>query len=97
MILAKENVSVGDVVIFRLDESRNGYIQEFDGHVQIINEKGIDILYLCGHKSQNDFIEWNDVLAKVELSQPKIRLKNAPYSGNFIVFNDTQTINDENK
>jgi hypothetical protein len=86
---AKENVSVGDVVIFRIDSSRDGYIQEFDGHIQIINDKGVDILYLSGYKSCNDFIEWDDILAKVDLSKPRIRLNNAPFSGHFDVFNDT--------
>lgn len=82
----KTAIAEGDTVIFRCDEYRDGRMTEFDGHVQTVSEKGVDVLYLSGHRSRNDFIEWKDIIAKLDMSKPRVTLDNAPFSGHFHVF-----------
>lgn len=82
----KAALSEGDTIIFRCDEWRDGRMCEFDGHVQGVRENGVDVLYLSGYRSRNNFIEWKDIIAKVDLSKPCVRLKDAPFSGHFHVF-----------
>ena len=84
----KESLKVGNTVIFSVDEYRDGNKRQFDGHVQIIGDAGIDVIYLSGYKSRNDFIKWEDVIAKVDMRRKWVKLKSAPFSGNFQVFND---------
>ena len=84
--MGNKNINVDDVVIFRVDEYRNGNICEFDGHVQIVNKLGVYVLYLSGYRSRNDFIEYKDIIAKVDKSMPIITLKNAPFTGHFIEY-----------
>ena len=88
MKACRDNVLVGNVVIFLVDEFRNGNIEEFDGNVLGITAKGIDVIYLSGHRSRNDFIPWKDVLAKVDKRRSWVKLKNCVYSGNFLVFSE---------
>ena len=83
----KDNIKVGNTLIFRCDEYRDGVITEYDGHVQIVDEEGAHVIYLSGYKSRNDFIPWKDIIAKVDKRKPWISLQgDAPYSGNFIEF-----------
>ena len=86
MLASKENIKVGNTVIFKCDEYRNGNVSEYDGQVQIIDDKGVHVVYLSGYKSQNDHIPFTDVLAKLDKRKPYISLTNAPYSGHFIEF-----------
>jgi hypothetical protein len=82
----KDTIKVGDTLIFKCDESRDGDVSEYDGEVQIINVDTVSMIYLSGYRNRNDDIKFDDVIAKVDLSQPKIKLVDAPYKGNFIVF-----------
>jgi len=86
MQASKDNIKVDNTVIFKCDEYRRGDIQEFDGNVQRVDDKGIDVIYLSGHKSRNDFIPYSDVLAKLDKRKPYVKLTNAPYSGHFIEY-----------
>lgn len=83
---SQHSIKVGDTVIFRCSPYGDGDIGEFDGSVQSLSDMGINVSYLQGYKSMNDTIPFRDVIAKVDLSQPHIELKNAPYSGNFVEF-----------
>lgn len=83
----KDNIKVGNTLIFRCDEYRDGNITEYDGHVILVGDKGADLIYLSGYKSRNDFIPWKDIIAKVDKRKQWITLQGeAPYSGNFIEF-----------
>lgn len=81
-----------DVIIFNCDEYRNGNVQQFDGHVLTVTSKGVDVLYLSGYKSRNDFITWENIIAKVDLSYPIKKLTNAPFEGRFIEFHHMRDI-----
>ncbi len=89
MLASKDNLKVGNTIIFRCDEYRNGNVCEYDGQVQFVNEESVDVIYLSGYKSQNDTIPFKDVLAKLDKRKPYISLTNAPYSGHFIQFKET--------
>ena len=82
----KDRPKEGDTVIFKVDEYRNGSVSEFDGHVLSKTDLGVDVVYLSGYKSRNDFIPWGDLIAKLDLSMPIITLKNAPFTGHFIEY-----------
>lgn len=86
MKASRETIKENDVIIFRVDEYRNGNPLEFDGHVLWVRHDGVEVLYLSGFRSRNDFIPWSDIIAKVDLRQPKVKLDNAPFSGHFVVF-----------
>ena len=95
MKASRENIKIGNVVIFSCDEYRNGNTQEFDGHVQVIDDKGVDVLYLSGYKSRNDHIKWADIIAKLDMRKPYIKLDNAPFSGHFVQFDTVLTPQDK--
>ena len=82
-----ENIKIGNTVIFKCDEYRNGKIQEFDGTVLMIDENGCEVVYLSGYRSRNDHILWPDIVAKLDKRKAYISLDNAPYSGHFLEFN----------
>ena len=82
----RESVKAGDTLIFKCDEFRNGDTREFDGQVQEVNDDGVDVIYLSGYRSRNDFIPWCYVLAKLDKRKPYIDLTNAPYKGHFVEF-----------
>ena len=81
-----ETIKVGNTLIFKCDEYRDGHICEFDGTVQMISEKGVEVIYLSGYKSRNDFIPWKDIVAKVDKRLPYVSLKDVAFSGHFLVF-----------
>lgn len=85
-----ENIKEGDKIIFKVDEYRSKGWMEMDGDVLYTKDNGVEVLYLSGYKSRNDFIPWKDILAKVDLSLPWVKLKNTPFSGNFLVFDQTE-------
>jgi hypothetical protein len=87
--MSVKDLEKDDVVIFRMDEHNDGHVSEYDGHVQFLSDSGVHVLYLSGHHSRNDLVPWADIIAKVDLSKPRIKLKTAPYNGHFVVFNDT--------
>ena len=93
MKASSENIKVGNTIIFNCDEYNDGNTQDFDGHVQIVDEKGVHVVYLSGYRSRNDFIPYSDVLAKVDKRKAWIRLSNVPYSGNFVEFNNGDSNN----
>ena len=76
----EDEICVGNIVIFRVDEWGDGRKSEFDGHVISMNEKGVDVVYLSGYRSRNDFIEWEDIVAKVDKRRTWVKLKTAPLS-----------------
>lgn len=86
MKASEETIKKEDVIIFSVDEYRNGNKQEFDGNVLFVKEDGAEVIYLSGHRSRNDLIPWEDIIAKVDMSQPRVKLENAPFSGHFLVF-----------
>ena len=83
---AKGNVKEEDVIICLVDEWHSGDKSAFDGDVVSVKDDGVDVIYLSGYRSRNDFIPWADILAKVDLSQARVNLANAPYEGHFQVF-----------
>lgn len=82
----RKNIKVGNTIIFRCDEFRDGSVYEFDGQVLIVNDGGVDVIYLSGYRSRNDFIPWSDILAKLDKRKPYITLSNAPYRGHFVEY-----------
>lgn len=74
-------IKVNDTVIFAYNNDW------FDGQVQIIHDTGVDVIYLEGYKSRNDFILYKDIVAKVDKTKPYVELKNAPYKGHFEILN----------
>jgi ABC-type branched-subunit amino acid transport system substrate-binding protein len=80
------NIKKGNVIVFNCDEYRNGNTSEYDGHVVSVCDKGVDVIYLSGYKSRNDFIKWKDILAKLDRRKPWIKLTNAAYKGQFLQF-----------
>ena len=86
MKATQEDIKPKNIIIFKCDEFGSGNIQEFDGHVQIVDEKGVDVVYSSGGRSRNDFIPYSDILAKLDKRKPYIKLANAPYSGHFIEY-----------
>lgn len=82
----QKSVVVGDTIICMVDEWRSGKKVAFDGTVLFKNERGVDIVYLSGFRSRNDFVEWVDIVAKLDLSYPKVELKEEGFSGHFQVF-----------
>lgn len=79
-------VKQDDTVIFLCDEYRNGKKECFDGKVLYTTEQGAEVLYLSGYRSRNDLVPFEDIIAKVDLSMPEIKLDEHPYSGHFIKF-----------
>ena len=86
MIASRENIKIGNTIIFKCDEYRTGRMQDFDGEIQSINDKGVDVIYLSGYKSRNDFIPWADICAKLDKRKPYINLSNASFCGHFLEF-----------
>jgi hypothetical protein len=91
MLASQETLKVGNTIIFKCDEYNDGNPQEFDGQIQFIDENGVHVIYLSGHRSRNDHIPWENVLAKLDKRKPYITLSNAPYSGHFIEFSAPTT------
>ena len=83
---AEDSVNVHDTIICLIDEYSSGKKLAFDCHVLLKNAKGVDVVYLSGYKSRNDFVEWPDILAKVDKSLPVVGLGNHGFSGHFNVF-----------
>ncbi|MDH3354503.1 MAG: hypothetical protein OEL79_04730 [Chromatiales bacterium] len=86
MRASADNVKVGNTLIFKCDEFSDGRPQEFDGQVQMVKDDGVDVIYLSGYRSRNDFIPWADILAKLDKRKPYIKLDSAPYSGHFVEY-----------
>lgn len=97
LVFASDKVAVNNVVICLVDEYRQGKKEAFDAHVQRVQDNGIDVIYLSGHRSRNDFVPWVDVLAKVDKRKPRIKLKNTPFSGHFEVFDKPLTVQEGEK
>jgi len=83
-----ETIKVNNTIIFRCDEWRDGNKSEFDGQVQLVREKGVDVVYLSGYRSRNDFIPFCDIIAKLDKRRPVKSLKNAPFRGHFVEFDN---------
>ncbi len=86
MKASKETLKEGDKIIFRFAEYHDDDLLEFDGTIYDVRDDGVDVLYLSGHRSRNDLVPYNQIIAKVDLDAPRIRLENAPFSGHFAVF-----------
>lgn len=81
-----KNIKLKDTVICRIDEWRDGNLSWYDGTVISKTAKGVDVIYLSGYRSRNDFVEWKDICAVVDMSMPWTKLPDAldvPFSGNF--------------
>lgn len=79
-------VKQDDTVIFLCDEYRDGRKECFDGKVLHTTDQGAEVLYLSGYRSRSDLIPFEDIIAKVDLSMPEIKLDEHPYRGHFIKF-----------
>ncbi len=79
------NVKVGNTVIFLVDEWRNGEKSDFDGSVTSVTDTGVDVCYLSGFRSRNDFIPWSDVLAKLDKRRAWVKVPDTCYSGHFLL------------
>lgn len=86
-----DTVAVGDTVIAMVDEYHRGEKCAFDGTVMHVNKEGVDILYLSGYRSRNDFVPFRDLLAKVDKSAPHVAVPDTysdaiAFTGNFQLF-----------
>lgn len=80
------SVSVGNTLICMIDEWNRGDKQAFDGHVTRKNERGVDVCYLSGYRSRNDFVEWKDVVAKLDMRCKRVSVADGAFEGHFRVF-----------
>ena len=78
-------VELGDTVICMIDEWRSGTKSDFDGTVTAFNDKGVDVLYLSGYRSRNDFVPWADVLAKLDRRADRVQVPGTSYEGHFVL------------
>ena len=85
------SVSVGDTLICMIDEWNRGDKQAFDGTVTWKNQRGVDVCYLSGYRSRNDFVEWKDVVAKLDLRCKRVRVADGAFEGHFQVFASQNT------
>jgi hypothetical protein len=97
MMLAKGNVKEGDVIIAMIDEWRNGEKSAFDGNVLFVNDKGAEVVYLSGYRSRNDFVEWANIVAKVDRRKPVISVADGTFSGNFMEFESPHNAGQDHK
>lgn len=81
-----ENIKVGDTLICMIDEWGRGEKSAFDGHVTWMNSRGVDVSYLSGYRSRNDFVPWADIVAKLDMSQPRVLVADGAFEGHFAVF-----------
>lgn len=83
---SQDTVKEGNVIICMIDEYRNNNKEAFDCNILSVNEKGADVVYLSGYKSRNDFVEWSDMVAKVDKRKPQITVADGTFTGHFAVF-----------
>ena len=81
-------LKVGDTVIFYVDEWGNGKKEVFDGNIVYISPKGYDILYLSGYRSRNDLVQAEDIIAKLDMTKPVIKVADGTFNGHFDTFED---------
>jgi hypothetical protein len=79
------SINPKDVLICMIDEWNEGEKHAFDCYITGIRESGVDVCYLSGYRSRNDFVPWEDVVAKVDKSRPWVKLE-IGFSGHFEVF-----------
>ena len=85
MKASKENIKPNDVIIFLADEWRDGTKTD-DGNALSVSSGKVELMYLSGHRTRYDVIPYSDVIAKVDKSQSRIKLDNAPFMGYFLQF-----------
>lgn len=90
-----KDLKIGDIIIFLCDEWRDGQKSDFDGNILSVSETGVDVVYLSGYRSRNDFIPFDDIVAKVDKSMPEIKLNRANYRGRFIEYSNCVDIAQE--
>jgi hypothetical protein len=81
-----ETIKINNTIIFCCDEWRDGNKSEFDGTVQLVSDDGVNVVYLSGYRCRNDFIPFSDIIAKLDKRCPVKSLKNAPFRGHFVEF-----------
>lgn len=74
-----------------IDEWGKGEQDAFDCHITSIRKDGVDVCYLSGYRSRNDFVPWADVVARVDKSRPWVQLE-IGFSGHFEVFSHNSEI-----
>ena len=79
------DVGLGDTVICLIDEWRSGEKTDFDCNVTSIADDGIDVIYLSGYRSRNDFVPWADVLAKLDKRAARVSVPGTSYEGHFVL------------
>lgn len=79
-------IKKSDVLICMIDEYRQGKKDAFDCHIISMKENGVDVCYLSGYRSRNDFVPWTDIVAKVDMEQPVILIADGAFRGHFTVF-----------
>jgi hypothetical protein len=90
-ICSADKINKEDTLICMIDEWNKGVKESFDCHITSFSETGVNVMYLSGFRSRNDFVLWEDVVAKVDLEKPWIDLEGTAYKGNFEVFNTPTT------
>lgn len=88
MIASQNEIKIDNTIIFNVDEYRDNHIVDFDGKVQNVSENGVDVIYVSGYKSRNDFISWKDIIAKLDMRRPYVKLKKSSFSRHFLEFGD---------
>ncbi len=88
MKASPETVTKEDTLICWVDPYREGRTQAYDGNPILLNDKGVTLLYLCGYKSFTDTVPWEDVIAKVDMSQSRITVADGTFEGHFQVFEE---------
>ncbi len=77
-----------DTIICMIDEWNEGRKFPFDCHILYRNSAGFDVVYLSGYRSRNDFVPLEDVIAKVDMDMPIVRITG--FSGHFKVFDESK-------
>lgn len=81
-----ETVKENNVIICMIDEWNNGDKSAYDCRAHTMNSEGVNVVYLSGYRSRNDFVKWEDVVAKVDKRKPEIIVANGAFKGHFLEF-----------
>ncbi|WP_415912220.1 hypothetical protein [Neptuniibacter sp. QD37_11] len=83
-----DNIKVGDTVLCKIREYAHGEKEAFDGTVSYVRENFIGVSYLSGYRGRFDDVPYEDVVSKVDSTQPRthIEVLGSPFNGPMLVF-----------
>jgi hypothetical protein len=83
----QEVIKRNNIIICMIDEFQTGVKDAWDCHVLYTNERGAQVIYLAGYRSRDQFVEWSDIVAKLDKRRRKVTVEGT-FTGNFLVFED---------